>query len=84
MTALRHIRCTILHLTQAELAQVVGTTQATVSRWERGELEPSLSELASIRAYAKGRGCAWSDAWFFDHALTGASGEGIGAAVSGE
>lgn len=37
-------------LTQAELAQRVGTTQSAVSRWESGQDEPRLTTLAAILA----------------------------------
>jgi transcriptional regulator with XRE-family HTH domain len=35
-------------LTQAALAERIGTTQSVVSRWERGADEPRLSTLARI------------------------------------
>ena len=35
-------------LSQAQLAQRVGTTQSAVSRWENGGDEPRLSTLAAI------------------------------------
>ncbi len=35
-------------LTQLELAELVGTTQSAISRWERGHDEPRLSTLAAI------------------------------------
>ena len=35
-------------LTQAELAELVGTKQSVVSRWERGHDEPRLSTLDRI------------------------------------
>ncbi len=37
-------------LSQAELAERIGTTQSAVSRWERGHEEPRLSSLHSILA----------------------------------
>ena len=37
-------------LTQARLAELVGTTQSVVSRWERGHEEPRVTSLASILA----------------------------------
>jgi transcriptional regulator with XRE-family HTH domain len=65
MHPLTHIRKTVLGMKQSDLAQLVGVTQATVSRWERGKLSPSLSELERIRAEAQSRGLAWDDSWFF-------------------
>ena len=35
-------------LTQAALAERLGTTQSAVSRWERGREEPRLSTLAGV------------------------------------
>jgi len=35
-------------LTQAELAERLGTTQSAVSRWERGDDEPRVGTLAAI------------------------------------
>jgi len=66
MTAIRHIRKHVLGISQAALAAVAGTTQATVSRWERGELSPSLDELEAIRSEAAARNIEWRDAWFFE------------------
>ncbi len=35
-------------LTQKQLAELVGTTQQTVGRWENGKAEPSLSTLSDL------------------------------------
>ncbi|KAA0233859.1 MAG: XRE family transcriptional regulator [Actinobacteria bacterium] len=35
-------------LTQASLAERLGTTQSVISRWERGRDEPRLSTLARV------------------------------------
>lgn len=48
-----------------ELATIASTTQATVSRWEKGELSPDLDQLAAIRAAVIERKLKWNDAWFF-------------------
>ena len=66
MNTMIHIRKSIFDLTQAEFAKALSVNQSTVSRWERGELAPSLDELATIRALADARGIKWSDTWFFD------------------
>jgi len=66
MNAIRYIRKTVLGLSQGELARIAGTTQTTVSRWERGELEPSHGEMAAIRRHAIEKGTTWNDAWFFE------------------
>lgn len=66
MTAIEHIRRSVLQLSQAELARIASTSQATVSRWEAGELKPDISQMAAIRAEAKRRGIDWQDVWFFE------------------
>jgi transcriptional regulator with XRE-family HTH domain len=66
MHPITHIRKNVLRLNQASLADLVGVTQATVSRWESGELEPSREELGKIRDEARARGLAWDDRWFFE------------------
>jgi DNA-binding transcriptional regulator YiaG len=65
MNPLLHIRKDVLKLSQQEMAALTDTTQATVSRWERGELEPSRDQLKAIRAKAFAEGLEWDDAWFF-------------------
>jgi len=35
-------------LTQAELAERIGTTQSAIARWEAGGTEPSLETLARV------------------------------------
>lgn len=66
MSALRRIRKDVLSLSQAEIATLVGVSQGTVSKWENGELAPSLSEMSIIRDEARSRGIEWDDRWFFD------------------
>ena len=60
-----HIRKQVLKMSQAEMAALTETSQATVSRWETGELEPDRAQMETIREAAKQRGLAWDDAWFF-------------------
>ncbi len=50
MTPFRRLRKEILKVTQAHIAEVTGTTQATVSRWESGELYPDARQLAALRS----------------------------------
>ncbi|MGC8534892.1 MAG: helix-turn-helix domain-containing protein [Rhizomicrobium sp.] len=59
------IRKDVLHLTQNEMAALAGTTQATVSRWENGMLDPTRDQLSLIREEALRRGIEWRDSWFF-------------------
>jgi transcriptional regulator with XRE-family HTH domain len=66
MTPMLHIRKEVLGLNQQELATLTGTTQATVSRWEKGELEPNRDQLKAIRDEAARRGITWNDSWFFE------------------
>ena len=65
MNPMLRIRKDVLGLTQAEMAALADTTQATVSRWEKGGLEPDREHLSRIRAEAERRAIAWDDAWFF-------------------
>jgi predicted transcriptional regulator len=65
MEPLRLIRAEIFGLSQVEFAEIAGVSQATVSRWETGELTPGLNELRRIREAAICRGLPWNDAVFF-------------------
>jgi len=66
MNPLLHIRKNVLGVTQTEMAAIAGTRQATVSRWEAGELEPSRDQMQLVRQAAAERGVEWSDTWFFE------------------
>lgn len=66
MGPIEHIRKSILDLSQTELGVIAGTTQATVSRWESGQLEPSRAEMSRIRDAVIARGMPWNDTWFFE------------------
>lgn len=66
MNPIEHIRKQIFAVSQAEFAAIAGTTQASVSRWECGLLEPSHSEMARIRSAAIERGIPWADDLFFE------------------
>ena len=66
MNPLAFIRRHVLQVTQTEMARLTGVRQATVSRWESGELEPSLDQMQRIRAEAIRREVPWDDRWFFD------------------
>lgn len=66
MRTIAHIRKTIFGVSQIEFAAIAGTTQASVSRWESNDQEPSHSEMARIRAAAIERGIQWDDRLFFD------------------
>lgn len=66
MSTLLHIRKDVLAISQAEMAAIARTSQATVSRWENGELQPDLRQMKRIRAFALERGLSWDDSLFFD------------------
>lgn len=65
MNPLLNIRKNVIKVTQTEMADLAKTRQGTVSRWEKGELEPSRDQMALIRESALQRGLAWDDSWFF-------------------
>jgi len=48
------------------MAEIAGTTQATISRWESDGLRPSLRQLKRIRTEARRRHLKWDDSWFFE------------------
>jgi predicted transcriptional regulator len=66
MKPIEYIRKHILKVTQSEMASIADVTQATVSRWESGEFEPSLGELARIRSEAAAREIPFDDSVFFE------------------
>ena len=65
MNKIRHIR-TRLGLSQLDLAEITGVSQATVSRWDSGELQPRLEDLTRIREFALTNGLDWRDAMLFE------------------
>lgn len=66
MSVMRAIRRVVFDVTQSEMAKIAGVGQATVSRWENGEQEPSRAEMLRIREEAAARKLRWDDRWFFD------------------
>jgi DNA-binding transcriptional regulator YiaG len=68
MNNIRRIRKAVFGVSQAHFAGFAGVTQATVSRWEAGQLVPSLLELTRIREEAKKRGLKLKAEEFFAHA----------------
>ena len=63
---MKRIRTQVLKLSQMRLAEIAEVDQTTVSRWDRGQREPSRVEMARIRDYARTAGLKWSDKWFFE------------------
>lgn len=66
MGIVEHIRKEILEMSQSSFAAIANVNQATVSRWERGELSPDLDQLGAIRAEVLKRDLPWNDGWLFD------------------
>jgi transcriptional regulator with XRE-family HTH domain len=66
-THFRGMRRELFQLSQIEFAAIAGVSQATVSRWETGELTPGYEELRRIREEAVRRGIDWDDSLFFDN-----------------
>jgi transcriptional regulator with XRE-family HTH domain len=66
MTPIEHIRKSLFKVSQSAFGEIAGTTQASVSRWERGELEPDRIEMTRIRSAASERGIPWDDSLFFE------------------
>lgn len=52
--------------TQEEFADMLGCAQATISRYETGELRLSRDAQDAIRLAARERGLRWDNNWFFD------------------
>lgn len=55
-----HLRTKMLLLTQRELGDKLGVDPMTVSRWERGKVDPSLAHLRSMAMLA-----GVEPSWFF-------------------
>lgn len=65
MKPIEYIRKRVFGVSQAAFGEIAGTTQASVSRWEAGELHPGLEEMERIRSEALARGNEWDDSLFF-------------------
>jgi hypothetical protein len=63
---LEQIRRFVFAVKQSAFADIAGVSQATVSRWEAGELSPDLGHLHKIRDAAIDDDLPWDDAFFFD------------------
>jgi transcriptional regulator with XRE-family HTH domain len=66
MRPIEHIRRNVFRLKQGPFAEIAGTTQPSVSRWERGEQNPDAAEMARIRDAAREQGLEWDDSLFFE------------------
>lgn len=63
MTPVKHIRTAVLNMTQIQLAKALGTTQASVSRWETEGVFPPWAQPKVRTLAPKDR---WSDTLFFE------------------
>ena len=68
MKPMEYIRREVFKVSQTEMAAIAAVSQATVSRWESGELEPDRSSMEQIRQVARDRAIPWNDKWFFEAA----------------
>lgn len=68
MNAMAHIRLNVFRVSQYEMAEIAGVSQATVSKWEAGTQVPLTTALKNIRRSAYLRAIPWQDAWFFEEA----------------
>ena len=66
MNTVRYIRDKVFKLTQAPFAAIAGVSQATVSRWETGELEPNRDNMERIHRAAIERGLELDYTSFFN------------------
>lgn len=66
MKPIEFIRKTVFRLSQKDFAAIAKVAQATVSRWESGEFEPTRTEMSNIRLAASERSIPWNDSWFFE------------------
>jgi DNA-binding transcriptional regulator YiaG len=66
MRPIENIRRNVFGATQQVFADISGTTQSQVSRWEDGRAEPSRDEMAKIRLAARRRRLPWDDRLFFE------------------
>lgn len=63
---IENIRRVVFGISQIEFAEIAGTTQSSVSRWEQGLQAPDLAEMERIRKAAVKRGLTWDDRLFFE------------------
>ena len=68
MRPMEYIRREVFGISQVAMAAIARVNQATVSRWETGDSEPSRAEMDRIREKARQMGLKWRDSWFFEAA----------------
>ena len=47
---LKHLRA-IYDISQAELAKTIGVDQTSISKWEKGQREPTISAVIAVTQY---------------------------------
>ena len=65
MNTMYRIRTVVFRCSQYEMAEIVGVSQGTISKWEAGASDPVLA-LRNIRKAAIRRAIPWDDRWFFE------------------
>jgi transcriptional regulator with XRE-family HTH domain len=67
LSTARYIREHVFGIpTQAEFARLLNYTQATISRFETGEIVAGRDFQERVRALARERKVRWNDRWFFE------------------
>jgi transcriptional regulator with XRE-family HTH domain len=66
MNALLFIRKHVLRTLQGDIAAITQVAPSTVSRWEAGQIQPNLDEIARLREACLHRVGAWDEDWLFD------------------
>lgn len=66
MNPFRYIRKELFKVSQSEFAEIAGTTQASVSRWETGSSQPGHGEMERIRNAAIALNLEWATDLFFE------------------
>lgn len=64
-TTIKHIRKSVFQMSQADFAALIGRTQPTVSRWEKG-VSPTLDDIRAIKQAAKNNRIRLSEKLFFE------------------
>lgn len=54
MDTIKHLRANVLGISQLDMAGFAGVSQATVSRWESGELRVTAEQAVKIERATKG------------------------------
>jgi len=63
---MRRIRVNVFGTTQEVIGAIAGASNSKVSRWESGEVEPSLFEIHRLREFAVKHSLPWEDSWLHE------------------